>query len=65
MLPMACHADVPLAGAITAPSLRNNNPPWRAVLGTAPVLAVLGPAIAIGSYAATRWNAPLDPGRSG
>jgi hypothetical protein len=50
---------------LTAPSCARcgaPNPARRAILITAAVVAVLGPAIAIAIYAATRWEQPLIAG---
>jgi hypothetical protein len=48
--------------ARACPTCGAANPARRVVFGTAAVLAVLGPAIAIAIYAATRWEQPLISG---
>src|SRR5262245_43479235 len=56
-----CHAPAPLM-AYACSACGAANPARRAVFGTLAVLAVLGPAIAVALYAATRWDAPLIAG---
>jgi hypothetical protein len=46
----------------SCPNCRAPNPARRNVLAAAAVVAVLGPAIAIAIYAATRWEQPLIAG---
>ena len=57
----ACGADVSL-WARHCRECGAHNPRRRTAVGTVAVLAVLGPAIAIAIYAATRWDNPLIQG---
>ena len=56
-----CGAELSLL-ARWCPECGTANPARRAVLVAAAVVAVLGPAIAIAIYAATRWEQPLIAG---
>jgi hypothetical protein len=56
-----CSTALPLM-ASSCPRCGAPNPGRRAVLTGAAILAVLGPAIAIAIYAATRWEQPLIAG---
>jgi hypothetical protein len=56
-----CNAALPLL-ARSCPTCGTANPARRVAFGTAAVLAVLGPAIGIAIYAATRWEQPLISG---
>ena len=53
-----CDAPLPLM-AHACPACGTANPARRAVLTGAAIVAVLGPAIAVAIYAATRWDQPL------
>jgi hypothetical protein len=48
--------------ASSCPRCDAPNPARRAILAAAAIVAVLGPAIAIAIYAATRWEQPLIAG---
>ncbi len=53
-----CDAPVPPM-ARGCPNCGAPNPARRAILAAAAIVAVLGPAIAVAIYAATRWDQPL------
>ena len=56
-----CNTSLPLM-ARACPACGTVNAARHVTLGALAVLAVLGPAIAIAIYAATRWDAPLIAG---
>ena len=58
---LSCGTEVPLLAPF-CPGCGTANPARRGILIAAAVVAVLGPAIALAIYAATRWEQPLIAG---